>query len=301
MHMGTKAVKLSNLAEDLLKKGVEGEAMEALKRSMRLSDGADMKSYLQIALSLFENGDFEHAKIFLNTFLEYWMASEAYFMLGDIAKKEKRLKDAFEFYRKGITLYNSHNLAPYYEFLSLCSALNEEEEGLETAKYLLKRNNRDRIALVYMANYFFKNKLYKEAINFYKILADNNLADYNDYHYYGICLHETRDYKLAEDMYLQALEICPANSPAAIELKNLRNKSLKDNYPNLEESKAKYSKNIKIAPKSNDYFHLGNIEFIEGNYDKAAEYYYKAKEIFEENIKDNKRENMNIRKSEVLV
>ena len=50
MHIGTKAVKLSNLAEDLLRKGVDGEAMEALKRSMRLSNGNDMKSYLQIAL-----------------------------------------------------------------------------------------------------------------------------------------------------------------------------------------------------------------------------------------------------------
>ena len=275
-------MKLTNLAEDLLKKGVDGEAMEALKRSMRLSDGSDMKSYLQIALSLFENGDYEHAKIFLNTFLEYWMASEAYFILGDIAKKEKRLKDAFELYRKGLTLYNSQNLNPYYEFLSLCSVLNEEDEGLEIAKYLLKRNNRDRVALVYTANYFFRNKLYREAIKFFQILVENDLADYNDYHYYGICLHEIKDYKKAEDMYIQALSIYPANTPAAIELKNLRNKNLKDNYPNLEKSRAKYTKNIEESPKSNDYFHLGNIEFIEGNYEKAAEYYYKAKEVYQE-------------------
>ena len=282
MLIGTKAMKLTNLAEDLFKKGVDGEAMEALKRSMRLSDGNDMKSYLQIALSLFENGDYEHAKIFLNTFLEYWMASEAYFILGDIAKKEKRLKDAFELYRKGLALYNSHNLNPYYEFLSLCSVLNEEDEGLEIAKYLLKRNNRDRVALVYMANYFFRNKLYREAINFFQILVENDLADYNDYHYYGICLHEIKDYKKAEDMYIQALSIYPANTPAAIELKNIRNKNLKDNYPNLEKSRAKYTKNIEESPKSNDYFHLGNIEFIEGNYEKAAEYYDKAKEVYQE-------------------
>ena len=284
MHIGTKAVKLSNLAEDLLRKGVDGEAIEALKRSMRLSNGNDMKSYLQIALSLFESGDYEHAKIFLNTFLEYWMSSEAYFILGDIAKKECRFKDAFELYRKGITLYNSHNLNPYYEFLSLCSLLGEEDEGLEIAKYLLKRNNRDRVALVYMATYFYRNQMYKEAINFYKILVESDLADYNDYHYYGVCLHEMKDYKKAEDMYIQALSIYPANTPAAIELKNLRNKNLRDNYPNIAQSKAKYMKNIKNSPKSNDYFHLGNIEFIEGNYEKAAEYYYKAKEVYQASI-----------------
>ena len=125
MSTNTKAMKLSNLAEELLKKGVNEEAIEALKRSMRLSTSEDMKAYLQVAVSLFENGDYEHAKIFLNTFLEYWMAAEAYFILGAIAKKEYRLEEAFELYRKGITLYTSSNLNPYYEFLSLCTLLKE--------------------------------------------------------------------------------------------------------------------------------------------------------------------------------
>lgn len=283
MSTNTKAMKLSNLAEELLKKGVNEEAIEALKRSMRLSTSDDMKSYLQVAVSLFENGDYEHAKIFLNTFLEYWMAAEAYFLLGAIAKKEYRLEDSFELYRKGMTLYTSSNLEPYYEFLSLCTILKEEDKGLEAAKNVLRINAKDRVALVYMANYFFRNSLYKEAMNFYKILVDNNLADHNDYHYYGVCLHEIKDYKRAENMYLQALAMYPADTPEAKELKNLRSKSLRDNYPNLEESKAKYIQKIKDNPESSDYFHLGNIEFINGNYDKAYELYAKAKECYEEN------------------
>ena len=280
----TKAMKLSNLAEELLKKGVNEEAVEALKRSMRLSSGDDMKSYLQVAVSLFESGNYEHAKIFLNTFLEYWMAAEAYFILGAIAKKEYRLEEAFELYRKGITLYTSSNLNPYYEFLSLCTLLKEEDKGLEAAKNVLKINSKDRVALVYMANYFFRNELYKEAMNFYKILVDNNLADHNDYHYYGVCLHEIKDYKRAENMYLQALAMYPADTPEILALKNLRSKSLRDNYPNLEESKAKYTKKIKENPESSDYFHLGNIEFINENYEKAAELYSKAKEVYEEKV-----------------
>ncbi|WP_295162121.1 hypothetical protein [uncultured Brachyspira sp.] len=284
MSTNTKAMKLSNLAEELLKKGVNEEAIEALKRSMRLSTSDDMRAYLQVAVSLFENSDYEHAKIFLNTFLEYWMAAEAYFILGTIAKKECKLEDAFELYRKGITLYSSSDLNPYYEFLSLCTVLKEEDKGLEAAKNVLKINNKDRVALVYMANYFFRNGLYKEAMNFYKILVDNKLADHNDYHYYGVCLHEIKDYKKAENMYLQALAMYPADTPEILALKNLRSKSLKDNYPNLEESKAKYSKKIKENPNSSDYFHLGNIEFIEGNYEKAAEFYSMAKEYYEEQV-----------------
>ncbi len=285
MSTNTKAMKLSSLAEELLKKGVNEEAVEALKRSMRLSTSDDMKSYLQVAVSLYDRGDYEHAKIFLNTFLEYWMAAEAYFLLGAIAKKEYKLEEAFELYRKGITLYtSSSNLDPYYEFLSLCTLLKEEDKGLEAAKNVLKINNKDRVALVYMANYFFRNGLYKEAMNFYKILVDNKLADHNDYHYYGVCLHEIKDYKKAENMYLQALAMYPADTPEVLALKNLRSKSLRDNYPNVEESKAKYTKKIKENPESSDYFHLGNLEFIDGNYEKAAEFYSKAKEVYEDQV-----------------
>lgn len=134
--------------------------------------------------------------------------------------------------------------------------------------------------MVFLANYFFANNKYKEAMKFYEVLVDNNLADYNDYHYYGVCLHELKDYKRAENMYLQALEMYPADSPETIALKNLRNRKLEDNYPNIEKSKKEYLENIKHSPKSSDYFHLGNIEFINGNYDKASEFYSKAKEIY---------------------
>ena len=85
-------------------------------------------------------------------------------------------------------------------------------------------------------------------------------------------------------MYLQALAMYPADTPEILALKNLRSKSLRDNYPNLEESKAKYTKKIKENPDSSDYLHLGNIEFINENYEKAAELYAKAKEVYEEKI-----------------
>ena len=85
-------------------------------------------------------------------------------------------------------------------------------------------------------------------------------------------------------MYLQALAMYPADTPEVLTLKNLRSKTLKDNYPNLKESKEKYTNKIKENPESSDYFHLGNIEFIDGNYEKAAEFYSKAKEVYEEQV-----------------
>lgn len=285
MVTNTKSIKLSNLAEDLLKKGGSREsleAVEALKRSIRLGTGEDMKSYLQVAASLYESGDYEHAKIFLNIFLEYWMAAEAYFILGAIAKREHRFQDAILFYEKGISLYNGMDLRPYHECLSLCIKLKDDERAFELSKCILKINNKDKEALSYMAKYHTKLGAYKEGMKFYSILVENNIADYNDYHYYGICLHETKDYKKAENMYLKALELYPSDSPETTELKNLRKKNLKENYPDIEESKNKYSNKIKENPDVSSYFHLGNIEFIGGNYDKAAELYNKAKSLYEE-------------------
>lgn len=275
-----KSTKLGNLAEELLKKGIDNEAMEALKRSMRLNNQSDMTSYLNIAISLFESGDYYHTKVFLDTFLEYSKNSKAYFILGKIAEYEKNIESAFNYYRMGIEIYDNHNLEPYYDFLSICKKLKKEDKGIDAAKNILSINDKDVFALRYMAQYFYKNKLFKESSSFYKILVDNNLADHNDYHYYGVCLYEIRDFKSSEYIYQKALDMYPSNDPQVLKLKDLASKTLEENYPNIEESKQKYLNNIKENPTHSDYFHLGNIEFISGNYQKAVELYNKAKEIY---------------------
>ena len=282
-NVENKSTKLTVLAEELLKKGVDNEAMEALKRSMRLNKQNDMSSYLNIAISLFESGDFNHTKVFLDTFLEYSQDSKAYFILGKIAESEKDIEKAFNYYRKGIEIYDNHNLEPYYDFLSICKKLKKEDRGIEAAKNILKINDKDVFALRYMAQYFYKNNLIKEASSFYKILVENNLADHNDYHYYGVCLYEVEDFKSAEIVYKKALEMYPSNDPRVLKLKNLTSSTLEDNYPNMEEAKKQYLKNIEEKPTHSDYFHLGNIELINGNYQKAVEFFSKAKEIYTNN------------------
>lgn len=287
MFTNTKAVKLSALAGSLLKKSgnkESKEAIEALKRSMRLGSVDDIKSYLKVASSLYENGDYEHAKIFLNIFLEYWMSAEAYFILGAISKKERIYAKSLEYYEKGISLHNGNDLSYYHEYLFLCIKLKEEDRAFDICKRILKINNKDKEALSFIGKYHVKVKAYKEAIKFYNILVENNIADYNDFHYYGVCLHEIKDYKKAEDMYLLALNMYPADTPETLELKNLRKHNLRENYPDIEKSKSIYGRIIKKDPDSSSYFHLGNIEFINGNYDKAAELYGRAKELYESKI-----------------
>ena len=89
MSTNTKAMKLSNLAEELLKKGVNEEAIEALKRSMRLSTAEDMKSYLQVAVSLFDNGG-----IWGTIILSAFALAVVAFLLSWLKNEQSRLVQA---------------------------------------------------------------------------------------------------------------------------------------------------------------------------------------------------------------
>lgn len=281
MLQNTKSMKLTNLAENLFKKGVNAEAVEALKRSIRLGDKQDMYSYLQVASELYSNNDYEHAKIFLNIFLEHWNAAEAYFILAKIHKNENKIKEALSYYEKGLEIYSNYDITPYHDCLSLYILNEDGEKAVYISKEILKINKQDKTALLFLANHHKKKKLYKEAAKFYEILIKYNYADYEAYSNYGLCLCELSDYEKAEAMYIEALERYPIKNEAYYEFKTLKNRSLAENYPNIKESEEIYYKKIETEPDVASYYHLGNIEFINGNYEKAASFYMKAKELYE--------------------
>lgn len=284
MSNNTKSMKLTNLAENLFKKGINEEAIEALKRSIRLGDKEDMYSYLQVASELYNNNDYEHAKIFLNIFLEHWNAAEAYFILARIHKDENMFESAVSYYEKGFELYSSCELLPYHECLSLYTLLEDDKNALDISKRILKINKQDKTALLFLANYHKNKKLYKEASKFYEMLIKYDYADYDVYSNYGMCCSELQDYPKAEAMYIEALERYPIKNEIYYELKTLRHRSLAENYPNLKESEEIYYKKIESDPDVSSYYNLGNIEFIKCNYDKAASFYTKAKEMYELNL-----------------
>lgn len=276
-----KSEKLTILAGELLSQGDIEEGLEALKRSARIGDGKDTQTYLQIASNLYVQKDYKHAKIFVETFLEHWKSAEAYFILAAIESalgcKEKSIKD----YETGIKIYKGNEISPYHECADLYVQAGKRQNACEMHKLALLKKSNDRKSITFLANYYISEKNYKKAAEYYKILVDCDAAEYIDYQRYGMCLYEMRDYVKSEEMYILAMEKYPVKDEKSMELKNIRNRTLKDSYKDIEKSEKEYKKILEEKHSSNAYFHLGNIEFIKGNYTEAAKLYEKAKEIFQ--------------------
>lgn len=283
--MNTKSKQLKDLAVSLAEKEKNEEAIEALRRSMRLdTNNSEMTEYINMATSMYESGDIKHSRIFLNTFLEYCSHYSAYFLLGKIAVKERNKEDALKYYELGFSIFDDSSIAPYKEYFYLCKEIKNEDKAVYACKKVLAINKHDKESISFIAECHKEIKAYKEAISLYVHLVKDGEADYNDYNNYGFCLNQIGEYKKAEEMYILALENAPFNKAEIDMFKKIQNASLSDNYPDIEKSEKEYRENIKKGKDVSSYFHLGNIEYIKGHFDKAAEYYKQAKDIYEASI-----------------
>ncbi len=280
-----KLNKLNSLAEELIKKGQYEEAIEALKHSIRLASDLDIHFYINMAQSLYDAKVHKYAKILLATIADVSSTDEVYFILADIACTEKENLEAITHYEKAFSLFDgkNKNLEVYKKAFNMAIDLNLIDRALNIAKYTLDLFNVDKDILLFLASYNVKNENYKEAIVFYNVLFTNKMLDHNSCYSYASCLHSLKQYQEAEDMYLLALELYPSSEDLSY-LKKLREVSLADNYDDIAKSKREYMSKVAAEPDYSSYYHLGNLEYIDGNYDKALEYYKTSKEIYEDII-----------------
>lgn len=284
MTINPKLNRLNTLAENLLKKGEHDEAIEAIKHSIRLAKEDDIPIYLTFIKSLLKKSEYKHSKVFLNTMIKSSKNLEAYFLLASVYKNENDSENALKCYYEAFLVCKDtkKNINVYRDLLNIFIEINDIEKTLDVAYAIYNINNKDKDILSLLANGHRTIKNYKKAVFFFKELINNNMADHTDYQYYAVCLHELKEYKNAEKMYLLALDLYPVSNEKIQELKNIRNKSLNENYPNIEDSIKEYKNKIKESSDCDytSYFHLGNIEYIKKNYDKALEYYDKSKNIY---------------------
>jgi len=284
MTINPKLNRLNTLAENLLKKGGHDEAIEAIKHSIRLAKEEDMPIYLTFIESLLKKSEYKYSKVFLNTMIKSSKNLEAYFLLASIYKNENDSENALKCYYEAFLVCKDtkKDINVYRDLLNIFIEINDIEKILEVAYEIYNINNKDKDILSLLANGHRTIKKYKEAIFFFNELINNNMADHTDYQYYAVCLHELKEYQNAEKMYLLALDLYPVTDGKLKELKNIRNKSLSENYSNIEESIKEYKAKIEESSDCDytSYFHLGNLEYIKKNYKKALEYYGKSKNVY---------------------
>ena len=284
MTINPKLNRLNILTENLLKKGDHDEALESIKHSIRLAKDEDMPIYLSFIESLIKKLEYKHSKVFLNTMIKSSKNLEAYFLLASIYEYENDTDNVLKCYDEAFIVCKNtkKDIDIYKKLLNLFIEIDDIERTLNVAYEIYGIDNKDKDILSLLANGHRTIKKYKKAVFFYNELINNGMADHTDYQYYAVCLHELKEYENAEKMYLLALELYPENNESIKELKNIRSKSLSENYPDIEESVKEYNSKIEESSDSDytSYFHLGNIEYIKKNYDKALEYYNKSRSVY---------------------
>lgn len=282
MAIDTRLEKLNSLTENLLKKGDHDEAIESIKHSIRLSNVDDIHIYITYIKSLLKKSEYKYSKIFLETIIKSSENLEAYFLLASIYKIENDSENVLRCYYEAFLLCKKtkKDINIYRDILDEFISFDDVEQSVSVAHEIYKIDNKDKDILFLLANGYRTIKDYKHAVFFYNEIINNNIADYSDYHYYGVCLHELKEYGKAEKMYLLALSLYPASNEDTEQLKHIRNKSLDENYPNIEESIKEYQDKVNEHSDHTSYFHLGNLEYIKGHYNKALEYYNKSKEVY---------------------
>jgi len=165
--------------------------------------------------------------------------------------------------------------------LALATQLADEgkgEEGIQTAKSLLKGTPEDREILISLANIYSRLKRWKD--------ADETLAkadklstrpEEKEYIYFlqGAMYERQKKVDLAEQMFRQVLKQDPNNSMTL----NYLGYMLADHNLRLEEALSLIKKAITLDPQNGAYLDsLGWAYFKMGNYDQAEENLRKAEE-----------------------
>ena len=165
--------------------------------------------------------------------------------------------------------------------LALATQLADEgkgEEGIQTAKSLLKGTPEDRDILISLSNIYTRLKRWKDAEDtLAKADKLSTRPDEKEYIYFlqGAMYERQKKVDLAEQMFRQVLKQDPNNSMTL----NYLGYMLADHNLRLEEALSLIKKAITLDPQNGAYLDsLGWAYFKMGNFDQAEENLRKAEE-----------------------
>jgi tetratricopeptide (TPR) repeat protein len=165
--------------------------------------------------------------------------------------------------------------------LALATQLADEgkaEEGIQTAKSLLKGTPEDREILISLSNIYSRLKRWKDAEDtLAKADKLSTRPDEKEYIYFlqGAMYERQKKVDLAEQMFRQVLKQDPNNSMTL----NYLGYMLADHNLRLEEALSLIKKAITLDPQNGAYLDsLGWAYFKMGNFDQAEENLRKAEE-----------------------
>ncbi len=310
-HENLDAVR--GLAQNLLN---NNQNDEALKQYLILekADPQDPQPSLQIAKIYQRTGKFDQALAPSGNYTTQERGNRALFMerLGNVYREENRPLLAVETFHKMTELGGEEGIRGHQEIietyieqkqwaeatkaaqeavkklpndktlkLTLATRLADDgkaEEGIQTAKALLKDSADDRETYISLANIYSRLKRWKDAED--AIAKADKLSvkpEEKQYIFFlqGAMYERQKKYDLAEQMFRQVLQQDPNNTMTL----NYLGYMLADRNMRLEEALNLIKKALNLDPQNSNYldslgwayFKLGNYDLAEENLRKAAE------------------------------
>jgi len=275
-----KILEHINLGYAFLKTGLYEEAEREFKRLYELMPHS-AEGYFYLGLLSIYKKDFEKAKEFLkealkrdpdnpkilNNILYIHIETENLGLAEEIIKKldEKGFKDERFLLNKAI----------FYE------KKGERENFENIIKDLMKERSFFKTPYILLAQKFYKEKKYLQAIEILSILKGYDKENPEVNYGLGISYRAIKRYKEAEEFLRQAVKLAPSNAKYKLALGDFLYE--KGRY---EECKNIYTQVLSIDSKNKEaLFRLGNIYLREGKYKDALRYFEELLKIEPENQK----------------
>jgi tetratricopeptide (TPR) repeat protein len=203
---------------------------------------------------------------------------EVYLNIGVLFYKKQNYKKSLEYYEKaevmGRPLFEIYwNKGLVYEKMK-----KTDEAVLSYIKaYDLKSSPELCFKIAPMA---LQAKLYRESVRFYKLLLKNEEHPLY-YAEMGLAYMQLGMYEESKNCYQRAKEL----SGITVEYKEPTFDDFVAQYPDIESSIETINNKITTGKAQyEDHFHMGNMLFIRGDYEKSAEAYQRARDNYVSNL-----------------
>lgn len=271
------------LSEELVKKGNISEAMEALKRSLRKEE-AHASDAIALAGRLYNSGDIEHSRLFLENIIEYHKSPKAFLMLASIYTQYTQKEDnktALKYYDSYFNVVKEPTLGVCINAARVALKVADSEKTRKYYAMAVEVDGKNKEALLYLSEDSFKNKAFSTAFAYYARILKTDFKDSTHYQKAALCLYNIGDYERSARLMEKAIEESPVDDAYKARIKALREKDISEIYPDLPAREDALIEKVKESEDSSSLYDLGTICVIKGEYEKAANFYERAKSLLE--------------------
>lgn len=263
-------------AKELLNTGSYDEAI-SLYQDIQKEDSENKAVFMGLGKAYLEKEMWEES---LYSFLRAEVLNpsvEVYLSIGILFYKKKNYRKSIEYYEKA-EIQKSGMFEIYWNKALAYEKLKMLKEAVFSFIQAYETNPKSELARK-IAPMALEAKLFQEAVRFYRILIQKEEHSLY-YAELGLAYMELGNYEESKKAYQKAKELSKLSGKYP-KIDDLTFDDFIDQYPDLENQIENTIQKIeKGMAEYHDYFDLGNMLFIKGDYQKSADHFKQARDIY---------------------